>query len=178
MSEATSPPRPYSSVRPEAALVAGRCSDLPPACCHGRAGVVPVSPRHSRHHPEHGQPTPSLSRPLRDRSQQRTPAGESPLHELLQIIRNAQSQFERQEWGLVRRIHSRELLTVETALECVLRPNASQLLAYDLARQYSERYNARYGTGLIPESAPMVEDIAEFWGRHFLGRGWKKRLSK
>jgi len=60
---------------------------------------------------------------------QRTSAGESPLHELLQIIRNAQSQFERQEWGLVRRIHSRELLTVETALECVLRPNASQLLA-------------------------------------------------
>ena len=109
---------------------------------------------------------------------QRTPAGESPLHELLQIIRNAQSKFERQEWGLVRRIHSRELLTVETALECVLRPNASQLLAYDLARQYSERYNGRYGTGLIPESAPLVEDIAEFWGRHFLGRGWKKRLSK
>ena len=109
---------------------------------------------------------------------QRTPAGESPLHELLQTIRNAQSKFERQEWGLVRRIHSRELLTVETALECVLRPNASQLLAYDLARQYSERYNGRYGTGLIPESAPLVEDIAEFWGRHFLGRGWKKRLSK
>ena len=109
---------------------------------------------------------------------QRTPAGESPLHELLQIIRNAQSKFERQEWGLVRRIHSRELLTVETALECVLRPNASQLLAYDLARQYSERYNGRYGTGLIPESAPMVEDIAEFWGRHFLGRSWKKQLAE
>jgi len=64
---------------------------------------------------------------------QRTPAGESPLHELLQIIRDAQGEFERQQWGLVRRIHSRELHTVETALECVLRPNASQLFAYDLA---------------------------------------------
>ena len=31
---------------------------------------------------------------------------------------------------------------------------------------------------LIPASAPMVEDIAEFWGRHFLGRGWKKQLTK
>jgi hypothetical protein len=108
----------------------------------------------------------------------RTPEAESSLGKLWHVIRNAQSKFERQEWGLVRRIHSRELLTVETALECVLRPNASQLLAYDLARQYSERYNGRYGTGLIPESAPLVEDIAEFWGRHFLGRGWKKRLTK
>ena len=109
---------------------------------------------------------------------QRTPVARSPLYDLLQAIRDAQGEFERQQWGLVRRIHSRELLTVETALECVLRPNVSQLLAYDLARQYSERYNGRYGTGLIPESAPMVEEIAEFWGRHFLGRGWKKRLSK
>jgi hypothetical protein len=23
----------------------------------------------------------------------------------------------------------------------------------------------------------MVEDIAEFWGRHFLGRGWRNRLA-
>lgn len=30
---------------------------------------------------------------------QRTPAGESPLHELLQIIRDAQGEFERQQWG-------------------------------------------------------------------------------
>lgn len=109
---------------------------------------------------------------------QRTPAGESPLHELLQIIRNAQGEFERQQWGLVRQIHSRDLLTVETALKCVLRPIASQLLAYDLARQYSKRHNSRFFHELIPESAPMVEDIAEFWGRHFLGRGWKKRLTK
>ena len=92
-------------------------------------------------------------------------------------IRDAQSQYERQAWGPVRIIHSWELLMVETALECVLRPSVSQVLAYDLARQYCERYNARYGSGLIPESAPMVEDIAEFWGRHYLGRGWKKRLA-
>ncbi len=25
--------------------------------------------------------------------------------------------------------------------------------------------------------SPMVEDIAEFWGRHFLGREWRKRLA-
>jgi hypothetical protein len=109
---------------------------------------------------------------------ERTTGAESQLWKLLRVIQNAQGEFVRQEWGRVRRIHSRELLTVETALECVLRPNVSQLLAYDLARQYSKRYNARRGTGLIPESAPMVEEIAEFWGRHYLGRGWKKRVAK
>jgi hypothetical protein len=101
-----------------------------------------------------------------------------PLHALRKEIRDAQSQYERQPWKHVRIIHSRELLIVETALECVLRPSVSQVLAYDLARQYCERYNARYGSGLIPESAPLVEDIAEFWGRHFLGRGWRKWLKK
>ena len=73
-------------------------------------------------------------------------------------------------------IESRELLAVETALECVLHSWASSDLGYRLGRQYAERYNSRYGSGLIPESAPFVEDIAEFWGKHFLGRGWKKRL--
>jgi hypothetical protein len=71
-----------------------------------------------------------------------------------------------------------ELVVVETALECVLRPWASPDLGYCLARQYAERYNSRYGTGLIPESAPMVEDIADFWGRHVLGRGWRKRVAR
>ena len=30
------------------------------------------------------------------------------------------------------------------------------------------------GNGLIPKSAPMAEDIAEFWGKHLLGPGWRK----
>lgn len=67
---------------------------------------------------------------------------------------------------------------METSLECVLDPGASSELGYRLARQYAERYNPRYGTGLLPESSPMVEDIAEFWGRHLLGGGWRKRLAR
>ncbi len=101
----------------------------------------------------------------------------STLRDLLSTIWEAQSDFERQQWGPVRIIKSGDLLVIETALECMLRPDVSHILVYDLARRYAERYNSRYGTGLIPESAPMVEDIAEFWGRHFLGRGWKKRLA-
>jgi hypothetical protein len=35
--------------------------------------------------------------------------------------------------------------------------------AYHLARDHSQRYDQRYGTGLIPESAPLVMDIVDFW---------------
>ena len=100
----------------------------------------------------------------------------SSLHELLSEIRSVQDRYEHQRWGLVRIIESRELLVVETALECVLHPWASSDLGYRLARRYAERYSPRYTNGLIPESAPFVEDIAEFWGRHFLGRGWRRQL--
>ena len=102
----------------------------------------------------------------------------SPLRDLLIVIRKAQDKFARQHWGPVRIIESEELLVVETAVECVLHPGVSADLGFRLARQYAERYNPRYGTGLLPESAPMVEDIAEFWGLHFLGRGWRRRLAK
>ena len=30
--------------------------------------------------------------------------------------------------------------------------------------------DSRYGTGLIPESAPLVEDIADFWCQYHLGK--------
>lgn len=104
----------------------------------------------------------------------RSDKSESDLHGLLTEIRGEQDKYERQRWGLVRIVESMELLVVETALECILHPCASSDLGYRLARQYAERYNSRYGTGLIPESAPMMEEIAEFWGRHYFGRAWRE----
>jgi hypothetical protein len=56
------------------------------------------------------------------------------------------------------------------ALSSLLQPDASANWGYRIAREYSERYNPRYGTGLIPESAPMVEDIADFWCQYHLGK--------
>jgi hypothetical protein len=103
---------------------------------------------------------------------------ESSLREQLSDIRSAQSQYKQGSWDRVRIIESRQLLVVETAVQCVLDPWASADLGYRLARNYAERYSPWYFHGLIPESAPMIEDIAEFWGRHFLGRGWRKRLAK
>ena len=86
----------------------------------------------------------------------------SSLDDVYSQIRSVQDRYEHQRWGAVRIIESRELLVVETALECILYPWASSDLGYHLARRYAERYNSRYSNGLIPESAPMMEDIAEF----------------
>jgi hypothetical protein len=74
-------------------------------------------------------------------------------------------------------IHSTEVLLIEYALSCLLQPTASADWGYRLARQYAERYNSRYGTGLIPESAPMVEDIADFWCQYHLEKPLQDWLS-
>ena len=34
---------------------------------------------------------------------------------------------------------------------------------YHVGREYAERYNLHYGTGFSPESAPLMEDIVNFW---------------
>lgn len=85
-------------------------------------------------------------------------------------IRALQSEYKRQAWGPVRIIESSEVLIVEQALSCVLEPHASADWGYRIARQYAERYSSRYPRGLIPESAPMVEDIADFWCQHHMGK--------
>ena len=36
-----------------------------------------------------------------------------------------------------------------------------------LALKYAERYNPKYGTGLVSESATLVEDIAHFWQQYY-----------
>jgi hypothetical protein len=78
-------------------------------------------------------------------------------------LRNLQNQYQKQAWGSVRLINSTDVLLVEKALSCALHPSECSDWGYHVGRNYAERYNPRYGTGLIPESAPMVEDIANFW---------------
>src|SRR5204863_2359495 len=34
-----------------------------------------------------------------------------------------------------------------------------------MARDYAERYDSSHGTGLTPASAPLLQDIADFWLR-------------
>ena len=85
--------------------------------------------------------------------------------------------YRNQAWGPVRIIHSTEVSIIEYALSCLLQPTASSDWGYRIARQYADGYNSRYGTGLIPESAPMVEDIADFWCQYHLGKPLREWLS-
>jgi hypothetical protein len=95
----------------------------------------------------------------------------------LSDVRAIQDRYEQQAWGAVRIIQSTEVLMIEYALSCLLQPTASADWGYRLARQYAERYDARYGTGLIPESAPLVEDIADFWCQYHLGKPLQEWLN-
>lgn len=96
------------------------------------------------------------------------------LRDMLAEAKQAQDKFEHQQWANVRIVECWDLLIVETAMECVLRPYASSVIGYQLARKYAEKFDSRFGPGLNPASAPMVEEIAEFWGQHFFKRGWRK----
>ncbi len=101
---------------------------------------------------------------------------ESSLFHLRMQLRDAQNTHKRLHGGSVRIIESRELLVVEKAMDCIVAPSTSAVSGYGIARHYTERYDPRYGTGLIPQSASLVEDIADFWGCYFLGRGWQSKL--
>lgn len=85
------------------------------------------------------------------------------LRSIHDALRAAQSEYRQLKWASVRTIHCMPALVVEKALACVLHPSQSADLAYAMARDFAERYDARYGTGLIPDSAPFVREITEFW---------------
>ena len=80
-------------------------------------------------------------------------------------LQSAQNETRDTQWATVRTIHSRDALVVEDAANCILDPPDSAAWGYRLGRDYAERYDPRHGTGLVPESAPLVRDIAEFWLR-------------
>ena len=90
------------------------------------------------------------------------------LYDLLREIEGEQNEHKRISWGQVRIVHSMELVVVENALKSVLRDHEAPAWLYQAARDYAERYDPRHGTGLIPASAPMMQEIADFW-RDFYG---------
>jgi hypothetical protein len=78
-------------------------------------------------------------------------------------LEQAQSTYENIPYGAVRIVECWEVMLIETALRCILTPHDTAHLGYELARDYVERYNPRYGTGLIPESAEPIEEVIGFW---------------
>jgi hypothetical protein len=89
------------------------------------------------------------------------------LYPLLREIEQEQNEHKRISWGTVRIVHSMELVVVENALKSILREDEAPVWLYQAARDYAERYNSRYGTGLIPDSAPKVQEIADFWRDYY-----------
>jgi hypothetical protein len=85
------------------------------------------------------------------------------LRELLRELESVNDEYESIPYGMVRIIRDKNVLIVEHAVQCVLSPFSAPSQAYHLARDYAERYDPRYGTGLIPDSAPLVMDIVDFW---------------
>ena len=105
----------------------------------------------------------------------------SPLWDIFPKLQQVQGQRDGPYGVLLIVVHNRYVFLVESALRCLLYPEASSNLGYELARNYAERYNSRYGTGLIPESAPLVEDIISFWCEYHYDQTleqWKEQGSK
>lgn len=107
-----------------------------------------------------------------------TKEGEKLLQQLLSKVREVNNQYKNQNWGAVRIIQSTDVLLIEKALYGILCPSESSDWGYQVAREYAERYNPRYGNGLIPESAPMVEDIANFWSQYYFGEPLNEWLNR
>ena len=64
----------------------------------------------------------------------------------------------------MRIIHDWDLLLFEDALRCLLgAPHAAGHAVYQMARDYAERYDSRYSSGLVPKSASLVQDMVDFW---------------
>jgi len=89
------------------------------------------------------------------------------LSSLCREMEAEQNEYERIGWNMVRMIRSKDLVVVEESLKSVVRGYEAAIWAYHSAKAYAERYDARHGSGLIPSSAPMVEEIAEFWRKYY-----------
>lgn len=99
----------------------------------------------------------------------RTKAGAHELHALRRALELLQNQHQPIPYGVARVIENQQALIVETALRIVATPMHAADWGYRIARMYAERYNPRYGTGLIPDSVDAVEEIVDFWCRYYFG---------
>jgi hypothetical protein len=78
-----------------------------------------------------------------------------------------QDEHKKIGWNMVRMLKTKDLVVVEESLKSVLKSYEAPIWAYQAAKDYAERYDSRYRSGLIPSSAPMVEEIAGFWRKYF-----------
>jgi hypothetical protein len=108
----------------------------------------------------------------------RQPEGIQTLQELLRQIDKLQGDdVRRVSWNTVHFVKSGDLLRLEYAIRCFTSQDFSYY-AYKLAREFTESYAPQYGTGLIPESAPKLLEIAEFWCQYYFGQSLSQKFPK
>jgi len=101
---------------------------------------------------------------MRNYRQKPTEKNLATLRKMRLKVESVQNYTGKEIWGHpIRAIHSKDVLVIEDALQCMSSPETASYWAYQAARDYAECYNPLYGSGLIPESAPMLEDILRFW---------------
>jgi hypothetical protein len=89
------------------------------------------------------------------------------LSSLCREMESEQNEYQRVGWNMVRMLKSKDLVVVEMSLKSVLKSHEAPIWAYQAAKDYAERYDSQHGSGLIPRSAPMVEEIAGFWRKYY-----------
>ncbi|MEB3336925.1 MAG: hypothetical protein VKJ46_05635 [Leptolyngbyaceae bacterium] len=102
---------------------------------------------------------------------------QSILSFLRQIDRLQGDDYRNVHWATVHFVRSGYLLKLDYALRCFTGQDFSHW-AYKLAREYVECYTPRYGSGLIPESVPMLLDVAEFWCQYYFDQSLSEKFPK
>jgi hypothetical protein len=103
--------------------------------------------------------TPNVANPAEERG--------ARLSTLCEELRSEQKEYLKRGWNVGRMLKHKDLVLVEECVRSVLRRSEASFWAYHASKDYVVRYDAHYGFGLIPSSAPMVEEIAEFWRKYY-----------
>jgi hypothetical protein len=106
---------------------------------------------------------------------ERTPETIRDLSHSVYALEQLQNRYEHIYGGAVRIVENMDALAIEYAGRSVVAHDQTGYWAYKAARSFAERYDSRYGTGLIPASAPMVHAITDFWCRYYFGQSLDER---
>ncbi|MBL4651659.1 MAG: hypothetical protein JKY53_02185 [Flavobacteriales bacterium] len=81
---------------------------------------------------------------------------------LNQKIKDYQNKIESKKWTDIRIINNWDIFIIEEAISCFMYSDFPEI-GYKLAKSYAEKYNASFGSGLIPESLEYLKEINYYW---------------
>lgn len=96
-----------------------------------------------------------------------TEEGKARLASLYKEMASAQKKYRKIGWNVGRWLKFRDLVLVEECVRSVLSSSEAPFWAYHAFKDYVVRFDAQYGFGLNPSSAPVVDEIVEFWREYY-----------